>query len=91
MCVRKRFEFDGILQPVSFVNSRLPFNLRTPFGYILLLIFYMPGIFCVIYAAVPPICFYAASCLLFIAFVKDIENDLNVLMVKKSHKKTARN
>lgn len=53
------------------------------------LMFYVPGIFCVIYAAVPPICFYAGSCLLFIAFVQDIEDDLNVLMVKNSKAKSS--
>lgn len=67
-----------------FVYFRVPFDWRSPFGYIMYLMFYVPGIFCVIYAAVPPICFYAGSCLLFIAFVQDIEDDLNVLMVKNS-------
>ena len=47
--------------------------------------FYIVGVFCVIYAAVPSICFYTGSCLLIDSFVKDIKNDLNILRVKKSH------
>lgn len=87
MYVRKEFNFIQFIECVIFVHLRVPFHWRSAFGYIMYLMFYVPGIFCVIYAAVPPICFYAGSCFLFIAFVQDIENDLNALMVKKSHRK----
>lgn len=52
-------------------------------------IVYVTGNFCVLYEAVTPICIHVGSCLLFISFVKDIKNDLNVLKVEKSYKKNS--
>lgn len=50
-----------------------------------------PWSFCLIFAAVPTISFYIGSCWLFIAFAKDIKNDLDQLHIagnsKRSHMK----
>lgn len=60
-------------------HSRLPFDYKTPFGFVLLTLLQFPWSFCLIFSAVPVICFLIGSCWLLVSFVKDIQNELDLL------------
>lgn len=60
---------------------RLPFNWRTPFGYLLAMISEGVGIIYTLHTVATIICYMAASCRSFVAILKDIENDVPLLSV----------
>lgn len=57
---------------------RLPFNWRTPFGYLIALCIECMAVFSIILTTIPLVCFFIGSCWLCIAFAKDITNDLSL-------------
>lgn len=62
---------------------RLPFNWRTPHGYLIALIFESIASFTVGSFVVPPICFFIGSCFLITSFVNDITVKIAHLHVNK--------
>lgn len=60
---------------------RLPFNWKTPFGYVIAVIFISAACFATLYVLTLTLSFYASSCWLFIFYVKDISNDVSFLAV----------
>lgn len=75
--------WNWIIFPLLFLLllQRLPFNAKTPIGYIFFLIFNSSVAFCVLFSIMPAICFLTGSCWLFILFAKDITNDLKLLEI----------
>lgn len=69
-----------------FLIKRVPFNWRTPFGYLLYVVFFFVGGFCISISATTTISFATGSFLLFISFVEDATNDLVRLNVDKKSK-----
>ena len=70
-----------------FTSNRLPFDWKTPFGYVIATIFITIATFAVLYALTLTLSFYASSCFLFNSFAKDITNNLSVLIVvEQSHR-----
>lgn len=63
----------------SHLILRLPFDYKTPFGFLLLSFVQIPWAFCIVFSAVPVISFFIGSCWLFTSFVKDVTNDLHQL------------
>lgn len=74
LCLRKNVNSTN----VNFI-FRLPFDYRTPFGYILYILFNATGAVCVAFALLPTICLTIGSCLLLISMANDIKNDLKLL------------
>lgn len=70
-----------------FVYLRLPFNTKTPLGYLAYVTFNFATTFCVIFSAVPAICFLIGCAWLFICFGKDVKNNLPSLNVGGKLKK----
>lgn len=62
-------------------HFRLPFNQKTPIGYLSLSLFNIIGMFCLIFTSVPILCLLIGSCWLFICFANDITNDLQWLSI----------
>lgn len=56
-----------------------PLDLKTPFGYLIALLFETIAMFWVNLGSVPIGCFLVGSCWLIVAFVDDIINDLTIL------------
>lgn len=73
------------------IPNRLPFNWKTPFGYMIATIFFLAATCAVLYALTLTLSFYAGACYFFISFSKDISNDVPLLIVggksKRSHQK----
>lgn len=85
MCVGNYLEFqwkkyrpDRYLTLMSFFSflKRLPFDWKTPSGYLVAWIFQFVGYFCTIFYGPAFIGLYLGSCWLFVAFAKDLANDL---------------
>lgn len=62
-------------------TQRVPFNWKTPFGYLMVLAFYIIGNFCTTLSSLSTICLLIGSCWLFNAFARDVTNDLALLKV----------
>lgn len=62
---------------------RLPFNWRTPHGYLIALSIESIVITCIIFSSFPHICFFIGSCWSISSFMDDIHSDLAVLIVTK--------
>lgn len=75
----------------SAYSNRLPFDWRTPFGYLVATIFIAIVACALFYVLTLTLSFYWASCTLFIAFADDISNDVSFLVVggqsKHSHRR----
>lgn len=61
--------------------NRLPFNWKTPVGYIVTVIWMSASYFLILSCLLSTIWFYAGCCWLIITFVEDITNDLELLSV----------
>lgn len=62
-------------------HYRLPFNWRTPLGYLVAELSEMVSIVSIVHIFTPTMGFYVGSCWLFIIFVRDITKDLQLLNV----------
>lgn len=62
-----------------FLNSSLPFNWQTKFGYLIALIIEAIGASTISLCGVPVICFLVGSCWLLKTIIQDITNDLSQL------------
>lgn len=79
-CVWVRANFGFIF--LCFTQfHRVPFNWKTPLGYLLVLAFYGYGMLCVVTLALPTMCLLMGTCWLFVAFAKDLTNDLHFLNI----------
>lgn len=56
-------------------NERLPFDWRTPFGYLLAYSSQAAGVFCICYNGTPAVGFMIGSSLLFISFIEDLTTE----------------
>lgn len=63
---------------------RLPFNWRTPLGYLVALFAQFTGSFAVLFSALTVFSFLVGSCWLFYTISRDINQDLKCLKCKKS-------
>lgn len=72
-------QFQFKCDSFSFCNLRLPFNWKTPFGYLIALLFETVAMFGVNLGSVPIGCFLLGTCWLVMAFVDDIINDISIL------------
>lgn len=63
---------------------RLPFNWRTPLGYLIALLLQGTLIFGMTYTDIPVFCFLFQSCQLLDAFAQDISKDVLLLDVQKN-------
>lgn len=61
----------------------MPFEWRTPYGYLIALTIESIVITCIIFSSFPHICFFIGSCLSISSFMDDIQNDLTALMLTK--------
>lgn len=60
-----------------FLKKRLPFDWRTPFGYLIALFIECMAVFSIIQTTIPLTCFFIGSCWILAAFAKDITSDLS--------------
>lgn len=60
--------------------SRVPFNWRTPQGYLMFSIFNAITSVCTVFSTVPTTCYYVGSCWLFIAMAEDIDGNFCLLI-----------
>lgn len=65
---------------------RVPFNWRTPFGYLLYAVFFIAGGLTISMSATATISFCIGSFMLVISFVEDATNDLTSLNVEENSK-----
>lgn len=65
---------------------RLPFDWKTPSGYLLASIFFAGAIFCLLFGFIPLPCLFVGSCWLFICFATDMKNELKKLNVSAKNK-----
>ena len=66
-----------------FCSWRWPFNDKTPIGFLFASFFGDAGSFSIIIVYLSAISLLLGSCWLFISFAEDIENDLNVLNIRR--------
>lgn len=75
--------FQITWQTCSFLSqiffNRLPFNWRTPFGYLIAQLSIAISYISILACLILTLCFYVSSCWLFATFAKDITNDLDLL------------
>lgn len=57
----------------------MPFNWRTPQGYLLFTVFNSITSICTVFSTVPTTCHYVGSCWLFISMAEDIDGDFRSL------------
>lgn len=83
------YELDKINH--VFLFTRLPFNWKTPFGYLIALMMQAVASYFTLLSTASTLCLLVGLCLLFIAFVEDLANDLNALSIteipNKKHEK----
>ena len=75
-----RFKYEkykSLIVPLSF--ERLPFDWKTPFGYLLAISAQAAGYFCICSNAPPVIGYMIGSCWLFISFIEDITTEFLLL------------
>lgn len=63
----------------DFLFCRLPFDWKTPFGYVLASVFFAGAIYCLLFGIIPVVCLFVGSCWLFISFAKDMTNEISKL------------
>lgn len=68
------------------VFKRLPFNWRTPLGYLVAIFAQSAGTYAAIISGVTSIAFFICSCWLFVCIAKDITTDLPLLDCSKKSK-----
>lgn len=78
ICIRK-FNVEFL-----FIFKRVPFNWKTPIGYVQLLILFDVLCFCCVFSVIPTVTLLIGFPLLFNAFVEDITHDLTFLNNKYS-------
>lgn len=66
--------------------KRLPFNCKTPFGFILYTVFASAGTLCILFNLIQTTCFFIGSCWLYICLAKNLRNDLSLLNVHRKAK-----
>lgn len=75
---------------LCFFVQRLPFNWRTPLGYMIGFLGQLGAFFGFLICCCPPICLYVGFSWLSMSFVRDIEEELNQLnksnKFRESHK-----
>lgn len=59
--------------------SRLPFNWKTPFGYLIAFSLEIASAYTMLFIALTALCLVVGSCWIFIGIVDDITNDLDRL------------
>lgn len=64
-------------------SSRLPFNWKTPFGYVIAMIIFAEVTFYILCCGVIGVCLLFGSCWLIQSIVQDIAHDMNALDVPK--------
>lgn len=89
---KKEFHLVKILKIIRYcLICRLPFNWKTPFGYLIATVFFSLASWAVLYALTLTLSFYAGACSLFSTFAKDITCQVSRLIVDgkstRSHKK----
>lgn len=62
-----------------FIGKRLPFDWKTPYGFLVTVSTQAASCFCVIYDVAPHVGFMFGSCILIIAFIEDIANEFTAL------------
>lgn len=72
------------------LNRRLPYNWRTPLGYLVTLIIQTVASLSCILSIVPAICLLVGLCWLIISFVEDVTNDLNALNIGQNTERSRR-
>lgn len=65
----------------SFFFSRMPFNWRTPLGYLIAYVSESSAIYSALFCATPIICFLFGLCLFCVSMVKDLSADLSLSIV----------
>lgn len=88
---KKRFYFIdwNVNQKLIFASFwRLPFNWKTPVGYLVAWIFQSIGFFYTLYQSPSWIGMYFGSCWLFVSFAKDIANDFPQLNATKAERRS---
>lgn len=68
---------------------RLPFNIRTPFGYLIYTILTYGSLYCILFNSVPASCFLIGCTRLFICFGNDVRNDLLLLNASGKRRKNS--
>lgn len=68
-----------LIPPLTVEILRLPYNWKTPLGYLITLVFQAVAAISTFLSFIPTICLLCGSCFLIIAFVDDISNDLDIL------------
>lgn len=66
---------------IFFFYLRLPYEWKTPFRYLITMIFEFAGFFATVSAVVPTLSFFIGSCWLLTSIAKDIPTDLSFLAV----------
>lgn len=68
---------------LNLILTRLPFNWKTPFGYLIATIIISLASLCMLSSAVPTVCIFCGLCWILMEIVKDMTNDLINLKARK--------
>lgn len=68
---------------MRFYPQRVPFNWKTPAGYLVAFLGETLSSACTIYTTTPIICFIVGACCMLAAFVKDIASELTAFNADK--------
>lgn len=84
--MEKKCQVSKSIIEICFSFWRLPFNWKTPSGYFAAWIFQSIGFLCTLFSVPGFNGLYFGSCWLFVAFAKDLANDLPQLNANKAHR-----